>query len=114
MAGTDEGRSPGTLREVPQHQDAGTGIRNQSGPTNAILPDRLSAGVPAALVFLFSLFFILTISNPAIYMNDEWITANQLHQLDAGHQLTLSEGKYGVTANGTVSAYFTSRQNVLM
>jgi hypothetical protein len=66
------------------------------------------------LVFLLSLFFIITITNPAIYMNDEWITANQLHQLDIGHQVTLSEGKYGVTQNGTVSAYFTSRQNVLM
>lgn len=69
---------------------------------------------PALIVFLFSFFFVITISNPAIYMNDEWITANQLHQLDIGHQVTFSEAKYGVTQNGTVSAYFTSRQNVLM
>lgn len=65
------------------------------------------------IVFLLSLFFIITVSNPALYMNDEWITANQLHQLDIGHQVTFSEGKYGVTQNGTVSAYFTSRQNIL-
>jgi hypothetical protein len=66
------------------------------------------------IIFLFSLFFILTITNPGLYTNDEWITANQLHQLDIGHQVTFSEGKYGVTKEGTVSAYFTSRENLLM
>jgi len=66
------------------------------------------------IIFLISLFFILTITNPGLYTNDEWITANQLHQMDIGHQVTFSEGKYGVTESGTVSAYFTSRQNVLM
>jgi hypothetical protein len=66
------------------------------------------------IIFLLSLFFILMITPPGLYTNDEWITANQLHQLDIGHQVTFSEGKYGVTANGTVSAYFTYRQNVLM
>ena len=66
------------------------------------------------IIFLLSLFFILTITPPGLYTNDEWITANQLHQLDIGHQVVFSEGKYGVTANGTVSAYFTYRQNVLM
>jgi hypothetical protein len=66
------------------------------------------------IVFLISLFFILAITNPGLYTNDEWITANQLHQLDIGHQVTFSEGKYGVTKEGTVSAYFTSRENLLM
>jgi hypothetical protein len=66
------------------------------------------------IIFLFSFFFIIAISNPALYVNDEWISANQLHQLDIGHQVTFNEGKYGVTQNGTVSAYFTSRQNILM
>lgn len=66
------------------------------------------------ILFLISLFFIITITNPALYLNDEWITANQLHQLSTGHQVTFSEGKYGVTKEGMVSAYFVSRQNVLM
>ncbi|MDO8873988.1 MAG: hypothetical protein Q7V05_14860 [Methanoregula sp.] len=66
------------------------------------------------IIFLISLFFIITITNPALYMNDEWITANQLHQLNIGHQATFNEGKYGITEEGIVSAYFTSRQNVLM
>lgn len=66
------------------------------------------------IIFLVSLFFILTITNPALYINDEWITANQLHQLGIGHQVTFNEGKYGITEEGIVSAYFTSRQNVLM
>ena len=66
------------------------------------------------IIFLISLFFIITITNPALYMNDEWITANQLHQLNIGHQVTINEGKYGITDKGIVSSYFTSRQNVLM
>ena len=66
------------------------------------------------IIFLISLFFIITITNPALCLNDEWITANQLHQLDIGHQATYNEGKYGITEEGIVSAYFTSRQNVLM
>lgn len=68
----------------------------------------------SAFVFLFAFFFIVTITNPALYISDEWITANQVHQLDLGHQVTFSEGKYGVTENGSVSGYFTARQNVLM
>jgi hypothetical protein len=66
------------------------------------------------IIFLFSLFFIISISNPALFINDEWITANQVHQLDIGHQVTFNEGKYGVWENGTPSEYFESRQNVLM
>ncbi|RPI39487.1 MAG: hypothetical protein EHM53_05490, partial [Methanoregulaceae archaeon] len=65
-------------------------------------------------LFLLSFFFIVTITSPGLYINDEWITANQLHQLDIGHQVTFSEGKYGVLENGTATAYFSSRQNVLM
>ena len=68
----------------------------------------------SALLFFISFFFIVTITNPALYISDEWITANQIHQLDLGHQVTFSEGKYGVTENGSVSGYFIARQNVLM
>ncbi len=88
---------------IPSHS-------HQVSPVNAFF-QRYALTI---IIFLISLFFILTITNPALYTNDEWITANQLHQLNLGHQVTFSEGKYGVTENGTVSAYFTSRQNVLM
>lgn len=74
----------------------------------------LSRYALTVMIFLASLFFIITITNPAIYMNDEWITANQLHQIDIGHQVTFSEGKYGLFENGTTTRYFTERQNVLM
>jgi hypothetical protein len=66
------------------------------------------------VIFLCAFFFIVTITNPGLYINDEWITTNQLHQLDLGHQVIFSEGKYGVMENGSVSRYFASRQNVLM
>ena len=66
------------------------------------------------LFFFLSFFFIVTITSPGLYITDEWITANQVHQLDLGHQVMFSEGKYGVTENGSVSGYMTARQNVLM
>jgi hypothetical protein len=66
------------------------------------------------ILFLIALFLVISITNPAMYLNDEWITANQLHQLNIGHQVTFGEGKYGVTENGTVSAYVVIRQNVLL
>jgi hypothetical protein len=66
------------------------------------------------VIFLIAFFFIVTITNPALYINDEWITANQLHQLDLGHQVIFSEGKYGVLENGSAIRYFTLRQNILM
>ena len=96
----------------PDHHDE-KGLRAGTGPESGAMLFFRHHGL-SLIIFLFSLFFIITISNPAIFLNDEWITANQLHQLDTGHQVTFSEGKYGVTENGTVSAYFTSRQNVLM
>jgi len=70
--------------------------------------------INATLVFLSALFFIITITSPALFINDEWITANQLHQLDIGHQVVINEAKYGATANGTISAYFTARGNILL
>jgi len=70
--------------------------------------------IDAVLVFLSALFFIIAITSPALFINDEWITANQLHQLDIGHQVVINEAKYGATANGTISAYFTARGNVLL
>jgi hypothetical protein len=88
---------------VPQSHEAGSFGQNPFFQRYAL----------TIIIFLFSLFFILTITSPGIYMNDEWITANQLHQLDIGHQVIFSEAKYGVTKEGTVSAYFIYRQNLL-
>jgi hypothetical protein len=65
------------------------------------------------LLFLVALFFIITISMPALYTNDEWISTNQLHQLDIGHQATVNEGKYGTFLNGTPGPYFSNLNNVL-
>lgn len=65
------------------------------------------------LIFLAALFFLITFSNAALYINDEWITTNQLHQLDIGHQAIYNEGKYGVFSNGTAAEYFQSHNNQL-
>jgi len=70
--------------------------------------------VLSLVIFLIAFFFIVTITSPGLYITDEWITTNQIHQLDLGHQVVFSEGKYGVMENGSVSGYFTARQNVLM
>jgi len=73
----------------------------------------IKAQVVPILVFLSALFFILTFSNPALFLNDEWITVNQLHQLDQGMQVTVNEGKYGTFINGTPAPYFEARHNLL-
>jgi hypothetical protein len=93
-----DGNSPATTRASPDT------VYSQFFRSHAL----------SLIIFCLAFFFIVTITNPGLYINDEWITANQLHQLDIGHQVTFSEGKYGTLENGTASAYFTSRQNVLM
>lgn len=65
------------------------------------------------IIFLLTLFILLLIGRPAIYLNDESITTNQLHQLSEGHQFLISEGKYGQYANGTPSEYYAYKNNVL-
>jgi len=65
------------------------------------------------LVFLLAFFVALTVAHPAFYINDEWITANQLTQLNNGHQLILNEGKYGSFENGTPYKYFETHRNSL-
>ena len=64
-------------------------------------------------VFFITLFIGLTFAHPLILINDEWITANQLSQLNEGHQIIINEGKYGSFENGTPSSYFTYRSNIL-
>lgn len=107
---------PHNARRKSSLPRSGTGDTDARGPPGTVpaSPSVFRRHAPALILFFVSLFCILAITNPAIYMNDEWITANQLHQLNIGHQVTLNEGKYGVTQNGTMSAYFTSRQNILM
>jgi len=65
------------------------------------------------LVFLTCFFISLTLTHPTILLNDEFITTNQLHQLYAGHQIAGNEGKYGLQQNGSMSAYFAARANIL-
>lgn len=73
----------------------------------------LSRNLIPVLIFVFTLFFIMTFSNPALFLNDEWITVNQLHQLGEGHQVIVNEGKYGTFLNGTPGPYFQERYNLL-
>ena len=101
----------GTIGEIDRQDDAV--MKNSSGNASSVAAFFRNHAL-SALLFLISFFFIVTITNPGLYISDEWITANQVHQLDLGHQITFSEGKYGVTENGSVSGYFTARQNVLM
>jgi len=65
------------------------------------------------LIFLVTLFFVLTISNPAVFINDEWITLNQLRQIDESHQVIMNEGTYGVFKDGTSTPYFDYRNRFL-
>lgn len=65
------------------------------------------------ILFLTGLFIITALSSPGLYLNDEWIPVNQVHQLDIGHQITFNEGKYGVYKNGTPAPYFAELNNLL-
>ncbi len=82
-------------------------------PEQGAVSSFLNRNLIPVLIFLFALFFIMTFSNPALFLNDEWITVNQLHQLGEGHQITLNEGKYGTFLNGTPGPYFQERHNLL-
>ncbi|PKL57847.1 MAG: hypothetical protein CVV34_05390 [Methanomicrobiales archaeon HGW-Methanomicrobiales-5] len=65
------------------------------------------------LIFFLAFLVALTVAHPQFLVTDEWVTANQLTQLNEGHQLILNEGKYGSFENGTPSQYFTAKQNYL-
>jgi hypothetical protein len=65
------------------------------------------------IIFLASLIFIIAISHPQIFLNDEWISTNQLAQIEGGHQFIINEGKYGTYENATPSLYFEARKNLL-
>jgi hypothetical protein len=65
------------------------------------------------IIFLIAFFLISAVSLPKIYVTDEWISANQLSQMDRGHQVEFSEGKYGAFENGAPFAYFSEKHNRL-
>lgn len=67
------------------------------------------------ILILAGLSFCLcfALSSPSLFMNDEWITTNQLNQLFSGTQLLENEGKYGRLFTGEMGAYFTTRDNYL-
>ena len=80
----------------------------------------LSPWVPAfkqlktlLLVFILAFLAALTAAHPAFFVNDEMITGNQLAQLNSGHQVIVSEGKFGVFKDGTPFGYFAIRNNYL-
>jgi len=92
---------------------SGQARADESRPERGAASDFLGRNLIPVLVFLFALFFIITFSNPALFLNDEWITVNQLHQLGEGHQVITNEGKYGTFMNGTPGPYFEARHNLL-
>jgi hypothetical protein len=121
MAGEkrESGRRKTRISGEPGEDLQGNRRRNDSGTkttsgNESPLAAFFHAHALSLVIFLIAFFFIVTITSPGLYINDEWITTNQIHQLDLGHQVIFSEGKYGVMENGSASRYFTSRQNVLM
>jgi hypothetical protein len=66
------------------------------------------------IIFIIGLLLSMGVSHPQFFLNDEWITANQLNQLDQGHQVVINEGKYGFSSNGSPNTYFEGRNNALM
>jgi hypothetical protein len=85
----------------------------QGQPERGAISSFMSKNLIPVLIFLFALFFIITFANPALFLNDEWITVNQLHQLGEGHQVTVNEGKYGTFQNGTPGPYMQAHHNLL-
>lgn len=101
-----------TMRDTPHTEDSGK--RNSGESSDVTVQERnREAGICIALL-LSALFVIIAISSPALFMNDEWITTNQLHQLSIGHQFVTNEGKYGTYPDGTPSAYFDHILNILI
>lgn len=66
------------------------------------------------LAFFIVIAAIVAFSGPGIFINDEWVTAQQLRQLSQGHQVVYNEGGYGYYNNGTIGTYMSSRDNKLM
>lgn len=70
--------------------------------------------IPIFLILAgFSFCIAFGMSAPSLFINDEWITVNQVNQLSTGSQLIDNEGKYGRTIFGETSEYFKARDNYL-
>jgi len=67
----------------------------------------------ALIIAGLSFSLIFSLSAPGLFLNDEWITVNQLHQLVSGGDIVINEGKYGSFYTGEKSDYFLSRGNYL-
>jgi hypothetical protein len=65
------------------------------------------------LIFLLALILLSSLTLPKRFITDEWITMNQLTQIDQGHQIIFNEGKYGAYENGTPYKYFIAKDNRL-
>jgi len=65
-------------------------------------------------IFTISVFIILSICGAGIFINDEWMVAQELNQLSQGHQILHNEGKYGYYSNGSIGKYMEIRSNVLI
>lgn len=65
------------------------------------------------LIGILALLVALTFAHPSLFVTDEWISVNQLSQLQGGHQVLYNEGKYGYFENGTPRIYFSARENFL-
>mgnify|MGYP000987217353 CR=1 FL=1 len=72
-------------------------------------PDQIILYILAGLSFCV----VFGLSAPALMMNDEWITVNQLNQLATGSQLIENEGKYGSNLSHEQTEYFATRGNYL-
>jgi hypothetical protein len=64
--------------------------------------------------FILVTFLILSITGAGVFVDDEWVSAQQLKQLGEGHQIVTNEGTYGYYANGTTGKYFEYRDNRFM
>jgi hypothetical protein len=65
------------------------------------------------LIFLFSFILLSSLTLSKRFITDEWITLNQLAQMDQGHQIIFNEGKYGAFENGMPYKYFIAKDNLL-
>lgn len=98
--------------DTPQVKELENGCP-EGTPSVSVQERNRDAGI-CIVLFLSALFVIIAISSPALFMNDEWITVNQLHQFSTGHQFVTNEGKYGTYPDGTPSAYFDHILNILI
>ena len=76
------------------------------------LRDKLCS--PKYLFPIFIMFMLLSVGSPGIFLNDEWMFADQVNQISNGGDLIYNDGKYGYFENNTMSNYFGIRNNVLV